>query len=736
MKRLVLPVWIILACLRLSSSVCPGGWFGLRCEYKCRCTENKCEQPEGTCYGGATCQPEWFGPACQYVDLAQRYKASDPRLPVNLILDGNENTCLNANEVTLSLLEPFQLSWFRAHVRDSYVPGTLKIQFREKTNSPLLACENQRAAQVSDTAVDIHCDLNIMVSQVILTGESVRALCSFFISGGRNVALKQKAAQSTIYDVRNSQASKAVDGDASNWYDSATCSHTDEGKREANWNVTFYQPASVNRYVIYNRDEGVHVDERLQGFQLISYDPAGAKVFQFVDTAPTEQKVYTVTSLATEIQTVDIRAKKADRYGQTIVTLCEVEVFGDSVCEPGRFGRNCEHKCNCADSNETCFVSTGGCPSGCPSGFQGESCSEVCKKGWFGTSCQYKCHCRLDFCEFVDGSCTQGVSCASGWFGPACQYEDLVQSETLDQSLLPPFVVRDSNDNTCVDDSTQMVIIVWTIPYQFTWLKAVVKDPDVLSRLSLHFKTDSSQSVNCTNHQQARVNDRTVDIHCDLSEMVKQVIITGEGVKYLCSVYISGGRNVALKQRTTQTSIFPLISMSQSKNAVDGNRDNIFEHGSCTHTNYDDNSPAWAVTFSGKLTVNRYVLYNRALVAHRLQGFLLESFSEEGTNVFKFKDLVPTTQGVYTVTSTAPPSPISLVKIQIASLDVNRNANFLTLCEVEIFGDSLCESGQYGRECEHKCACADKNDTCFVSTGGCPSGCAPGFQGRILQSSL
>ncbi|CAG5135121.1 unnamed protein product, partial [Candidula unifasciata] len=108
------------------------------------------------------------------------------------------------------------------------------------------------------------------------------------------------------------------------------------------------------------------------------------------------------------------------------------------------------------------------------------------------------------------------------------------------QSLLPPFVVRDSNDNTCVDDSTQMVIIVWTIPYQFTWLRAVVKDPDVLSRFSLHFKTDSSQSVNCTNHQQARVNDRTVDIHCDLSEVVKQVIITGEGVKYLCSVYISG----------------------------------------------------------------------------------------------------------------------------------------------------------------------------------------------------
>ncbi|CAG5135122.1 unnamed protein product, partial [Candidula unifasciata] len=71
-------------------------------------------------------------------------------------------------------------------------------------------------------------------------------------------------------------------------------------------------------------------------------------------------------------------------------------------------------------------------------------------------------------------------------------------------------------------------------------------------------------------------------------------------------------RNVALKQRTTQTSIFPWIPMSQSKNAVDGNRDNIFEHGSCTHTNYD-NSPAWAVTFSGKLTVNRYVLYNRAL---------------------------------------------------------------------------------------------------------------------------
>ena len=48
-------------------------------------------------------------------------------------------------------------------------------------------------------------------------------------------------------------------------------------------------------------------------------------------------------------------------------------------CESGRFGLGCERQCNCADQTESCFVHSGGCPSGCAPGFTGEDCS-----GWLG----------------------------------------------------------------------------------------------------------------------------------------------------------------------------------------------------------------------------------------------------------------------------------------------------------------------------------------------------------------
>ncbi|XP_005093956.1 multiple epidermal growth factor-like domains protein 11 [Aplysia californica] len=42
---------------------CPSGWFGLKCEHKCRCSfEFEC-QDDGTCL--SSCQKGWFGPVCQ-----------------------------------------------------------------------------------------------------------------------------------------------------------------------------------------------------------------------------------------------------------------------------------------------------------------------------------------------------------------------------------------------------------------------------------------------------------------------------------------------------------------------------------------------------------------------------------------------------------------------------------------------------------------------------------------------
>lgn len=46
-------------------------------------------------------------------------------------------------------------------------------------------------------------------------------------------------------------------------------------------------------------------------------------------------------------------------------------------------------------------------------------------------------------------------------------------------------------------------------------------------------------------------------------------------------------------------------------NAIDGNKDNNYWHGSCSHTDVGDRQPTWTLSLLKNLTVNRYVIYNR-----------------------------------------------------------------------------------------------------------------------------
>ncbi|KAK3798494.1 hypothetical protein RRG08_051475 [Elysia crispata] len=61
-------------------------------------------------------------------------------------------------------------------------------------------------------------------------------------------------------------------------------------------------------------------------------------------------------------------------------------------CQPGTFGLQCERNCNCLDRTESCFVHSGGCPSGCAPNYTGEDCSELnCTVGTYGDDCKETC---------------------------------------------------------------------------------------------------------------------------------------------------------------------------------------------------------------------------------------------------------------------------------------------------------------------------------------------------------
>ncbi|KAH9490848.1 hypothetical protein Btru_033547 [Bulinus truncatus] len=320
----------------------------------------------------------------------------------------------------------------------------------------------------------------------------------------------------------------------------------------------------------------------------------------------------------------------------------------------------------------------------------------TCSNGWFGDYCQYKCHCKNNPCN-SNGSC-KGAGCESGWFGYKCQYRNLI---TQDNNWL-----TDENDDTCNGDkSIDTVSLTLNRDNIFTWLKLIFNASEPIRVVSLQFTTLVS-AVDCPNQRIIQTDNRTLLVWCSLNVTVNQVNITGEGVKSLCSVYVSGGRNVALKQPTVQTSTYTDTEKSKSMNAVDGNTSGNFDDKSCTHTAAGDTSPTWTVEFNETLMINKFVLYNRKSVENkRLIGFRLQAFNKDSILIMNYTDKETEAQDIYYVNYflNVPTHAVNITAFYYFS------GVYLTLCEVEIFGD--CPGGKKGLEC---------NDTCGEK---CPNNC-------------
>ncbi|CAL1532167.1 unnamed protein product [Lymnaea stagnalis] len=348
-----------------------------------------------------------------------------------------------------------------------------------------------------------------------------------------------------------------------------------------------------------------------------------------------------------------------------------------------------------------------------------QSSVSACATGWFGPKCQYKCHCTNNNCE-SSGECRAGSTCVVEWFGPACQYQDLFSLRTTTTAPAAD-VLKDRNDNTCVTSGLNTLTVTFNMSYPITWIRFKLRQPGSLNNVTMTFSQDQKVVHHC--NLTSRKNDRTVDSFCGDGRSADQVRAEGQGLNSLCSLYISGGRNVALKQRAFQSSIYKENGMSvDASNAVDGNRTSYLPYNSCTHTGLSDPSPQWNLTLSRPQLVYRYDIYNRDPLGERIFEFIVTGLSPDGLPVMNYT-IPRILKPLYSIISN--PSVISGLRVYITQRE-----KILSLCEVEIYGDSACEAFNYGFECNKPCHCENKAETCHVATGACPSGCAAGFYGE------
>ncbi|KAI8773661.1 platelet endothelial aggregation receptor 1 [Biomphalaria glabrata] len=384
--------------------------------------------------------------------------------------------------------------------------------------------------------------------------------------------------------------------------------------------------------------------------------------------------------------------------------------------------------------------------------------------GWFGPNQEFKCHCESSCSS--DGTCLGNGKCARGWFGLKCQHQDLILLDNTPISTNAS-ILTDQDDRSCMDISGQTIVVTFNITYVFTWMRVALQDMAFLSGFTVQFSKTASMTpkIECANQKYFFVDNFTLDIECDQPDAIRTIIITGSRQTLLCSLYINGGRNVALKQMTWQTSTYTdvVLGVFNASKAVDGNTNSNFYTKSCTHTAVADSKPMWTVNFPLS-EITRYVIYNRGdSNMDRLAKFVLTG-ENSGLQTFHYNDPSDLGLPVYIV--------IDAAKHSLTQVNINSTTQYLTLCEVEIYGECpagsyttsdlqctncpaacpnnchrdggscsvclgysnppactvVCSTGRFGINCAQTCPSNCFGNICDPETGQC-SKCKPGFYG-------
>ncbi|XP_059168808.1 uncharacterized protein LOC131950620 [Physella acuta] len=408
-------------------TACDYGWFGPNCEYKCHCGSTGLCDVNGSCE--ENCESGWFGPACQYQDLADaNILTTTPTKPALYLTDQDDNSCVdNITQIAVHLDDEnitTIFSWLRIKfLTTDMSTRTMSLAFQSPDQSNLVECPDLQNFMIDHRTRDLHCYRTGISSYVYILFNSSTTVCTLHISGGRNVALKQQALLSSVFNNHTKYgASNAVDGVLINNCKKYGCAFTETNATKPTLIIKLSIPALIYRsrfysglYTLGNNNyfqEGINYKKlNSDGIVSIEFDSE----IQFVDLLFTYAREFKEPTAS-----ISISNSNSHLANGSFIIFREVELYGESDCFDGTYGLGCLKTCNCKIRGETCFVSTGSCPSGCPLGYQGEGCKQICDPGYFGTNCLQKCGdtCRDVLCHHLTGHC---IRCHPGHYGDTCE---------------------------------------------------------------------------------------------------------------------------------------------------------------------------------------------------------------------------------------------------------------------------------------------------------------------------
>ncbi|XP_069461236.1 fucolectin-like [Ambystoma mexicanum] len=176
----------------------------------------------------------------------------------------------------------------------------------------------------------------------------------------------------------------------------------------------------------------------------------------------------------------------------------------------------------------------------------------------------------------------------------------------------------------------------------------------------------------------------SVDGSCDYCSLeVLREIMKCQGIM---PPAVKLGENVALSGRATQSSILrgDEGSLSDAINAIDGNQDPNFVHGSCSCTN-SEYAPWWRVDLLKPYRINAIIITNRNSVPERLNGaeiLIGNSLANQGNNN-------PRCAYISSMAAGATQTFYCALVGRYVNIAIRGRQEFLTLCEVQVFGQPV-----------------------------------------------
>ncbi|KAI8773365.1 scavenger receptor class F member 2 [Biomphalaria glabrata] len=265
------------------------------------------------------------------------------------------------------------------------------------------SCLNETYSLQAKETMDVRCNDNVKITILNLVG-NLTSLCSFYISGGRNIAYKQKAVQTSTYGsvYGRYHASQAVDGKRLS--DGAMCARTNP-ERSPSLNISLQSVYVIQRFVVQANLDNRYLSNVRLVIRTFDIDKNVVGVSQAV-TNPFGQ-VYNVTLNGSVSQPVALISLSLQGEESSLI-LCEVQSLGE--CPAGYWSLPCSKQCppSCPDN---CDRDTGVCNTVCIGYSNPPQCDTVCRNGTWGVNCSNPCSDRCEVtCNTQTGLCDQGCN--------------------------------------------------------------------------------------------------------------------------------------------------------------------------------------------------------------------------------------------------------------------------------------------------------------------------------------